>query len=83
MAWGPVAQNYREYFVNATPYEQVWIQLISNPDSYNRMVAAPEVINTWNTYLRQVLDGNTAPAVAMEAAQQHLNAIIPANRLAR
>lgn len=81
--WGPVAQNYQQYFENATPYEQVWIQLISHPDSYNRMVAASEVINTWNTYLRQVLDGTTAPAVAMEAAQEHLNAIIEANRMAR
>ena len=40
------------------------------------------MINTWNTY-RQVLDGTTAPAVAMEAAQEHLNAIIEANRMAR
>lgn len=81
--WGPVAQNYQEHFVGATPYEQVWIELISHPDSYNRIVAADEVINTWNTYLRQVLDGRAAPAVAMEAAQQHLDAIIPGNRLSQ
>ena len=61
---GAVAENYHRYFDDATEWEQVWIQLISHPDSYNRLVVAPEVLNTWNTYLVQVLEGKAAPEVA-------------------
>jgi ABC-type sugar transport system, periplasmic component len=82
-AWGPVAQDYFSYFQDPTEWEQVWIDLINHPDTYNRLVAAPEVVNTLNSYIGQVLDGQAAPEVVMSGAVDHLNAIIAANRLTR
>ena len=82
-AWSPVAREYAGLIPDATPWEHVWVELITRPDSYDRPVVHTTVMNAMNAIVRDILDGKVPADVALDAAQDQISALLEANRFYR
>ncbi len=75
-AWIRAARRYQAALKDASPWEYVWIDLISRPDSYARGVYDAQVRDTMQSYINQILDRKAALEPTLEAADQALNALL-------
>jgi ABC-type glycerol-3-phosphate transport system substrate-binding protein len=79
------ARRYLNYYPNPSPYEYVWIDLVSHPDAFGRPVVDQQIWTQVET--RVIRPGGilAAQAVAVESVlrqfQDELNAVLPTLRM--
>lgn len=78
VAWGPAARLYHEYNTHGTEWDQVWIEILSDPHSYERPVLEADVRSILQSTINNIATGAVGIGPAVEAAQAQLNAILSA-----
>jgi len=74
--WAPAAREYQGLLLEASEWEYVWIEIMADPDSYERPVWSDEVQSLLSRLLRDVATGARAVGPALEAAHDQLQAIL-------
>lgn len=82
-AWLHAVADYQAYFPMASPWEYVWIELLSDPDSYIRPIVDDDVGRIINDHVWSVIRGEVAPEVGIARAQEQASTMLQLKGLAK
>ncbi|HHW09776.1 MAG TPA: extracellular solute-binding protein [Firmicutes bacterium] len=79
-AWQTVARRYSELVKTKSPWEHVWIDLISHPDSYQRAIYNQDIRNTMQQAVEAIFDGNQPVGPTLEQLHEVISNYLKENR---